>query len=244
MRIGLAGVGHQGRRYLDIVKPSTILVRRTFRAGDGFGGIWQTNSLNDFLDSCDHVIVATPVETHANIIVAALWADKRVLCEKPLCASHEQYEKILDALKFRAHPPGQLTVGYTHLWHPAFEALRAQCERTRPTELRVAFGSERGDLLDWAPHALSAIAALRPLQFLNVMVGREHERYAYPGKRPRASVDALVGADALGHYYASDPSDPPPLTRMVNWWLSGQQDYRSELWRRVEPAVLGLCGGA
>jgi hypothetical protein len=191
-------------------------------------GIGTTNDVEQFLDNCDAVIVATPVESHWNIVCSALDQGKRVLCEKPLCTSFQEFYDIEGAAE-----EGQLTVGYTHLWHPRVEHMRARVERERPGNITVDIFGPNGDAFDWAPHAVAFAAALQPLGGMRLVFGNGLQ----PGRRVRASwlYDDMV--------YESDPCDPPPLTRMVNWWLSGQQDYRSELWRRVEPAVLGLCGG-
>lgn len=225
MRIGLAGVGHQGRRYAAIVRPDVVW-RRLICYPEGP----LAESLDDFLGRCDMVICATSLEAHHDIVCAALERGKRVLCEKPLCSTVHEFKRI----EQRAEP-GQLTVGYTHLWHPEFEEIRAACERRRPAEVRLAFADKHGDLLDWAPHSVAITAALQPTNTLNLIAGREDFR----------ARSLTVAWDSHEIYFdGDDPCDPPPLTRMVNWWLAGTRDYRSELWRRVEPAVLGLCGNA
>lgn len=67
----------------------------------------------------DLVMIATPHDTHADLVVAALEAGKHVFCEKPLAMNEEELDRIEDAL---AASPGQvLQVGFNRRYSPAVQ---------------------------------------------------------------------------------------------------------------------------
>lgn len=45
---------------------------------------------------CDRIIVATPTETHAQVLDYVLLCGKPVLCEKPICTDLEELKGVLD----------------------------------------------------------------------------------------------------------------------------------------------------
>lgn len=69
----------------------------------------------------DIVSICTPPAFHKEIAVAALEADKIVLCEKPLAASVADAEVISLASEASA---GQLHVGFCHRFEPAIVAIK------------------------------------------------------------------------------------------------------------------------
>lgn len=230
LRVGLAGVGRWGRNYVGLVDPVAILRR----SSSSFAERETTTDADEFLRAADLVIVATPVETHADLVCRALEAGKRVLCEKPLCSTWDDFMRIHNAAY--AARPGSLLVGYQHLWHPEFESLRRAARHDVSkvgAPLRyvdVQWGGNRSDMLDWAPHAFSMACALPETREMRIQTGRCQQHCIVQG---------------INHLpYVGGPCNPPPLTRMVHHWLHGTPDYRWDLWRRVEPAVLGLCGSA
>ena len=67
----------------------------------------------------DLVMIATPHDTHADLVVAALEAGKHVFCEKPLAMSEEELDRIEKALD---DAPGQvLQVGFNRRHSPAIQ---------------------------------------------------------------------------------------------------------------------------
>jgi len=67
------------------------------------------------------VVVATPPETHAEIVEAALGAGKHVLCEKPLATTSEDCVRLEHAARAAGRV---LMVGHTYIFNPAVRLLR------------------------------------------------------------------------------------------------------------------------
>jgi len=61
----------------------------------------------------DIVVIATPHDTHASLVVRALDAGKHVFCEKPLALSFEELDAVEAAWR---RNPGQLMVGFNRRW--------------------------------------------------------------------------------------------------------------------------------
>lgn len=56
----------------------------------------STSSLSELLEKCDHVFVATPFDTHYDIVKQALLKGCHVFCEKPLCRTMKQVDELYD----------------------------------------------------------------------------------------------------------------------------------------------------
>ena len=71
------------------------------------------------------VHVLTPNVSHCEISVAALDAGKHVMCEKPMAATVEDAQRMMDAY----HRSGKLfTIGYQNRFRPDSQALKRLCE--------------------------------------------------------------------------------------------------------------------
>jgi len=107
--IGLIGCGNISRAhlrgYLAIPDQATVTavadVHRdvaTERAGQA-GGARVFESYEDLLaEPVDAVDVCLPHHLHADAIIAAAKAGKHILCEKPLCLTLDEAERIADAI--------------------------------------------------------------------------------------------------------------------------------------------------
>ena len=69
----------------------------------------------------DAVIVCTQDQTHAEFIVAALEAGKRVYCEKPLCTTAAQCRQIVSAA---GRSPGEVYVTHNLRYGPIAQKLK------------------------------------------------------------------------------------------------------------------------
>ncbi len=67
------------------------------------------------------VVIATPVHTHYALAKAALQAGKHVLVEKPITASSDQAQELVDLAANRGLV---LMTGHTFVYNPAVEAVR------------------------------------------------------------------------------------------------------------------------
>lgn len=74
----------------------------------------------------DVVIVATPTDTHHEIVVAAARAGKQIICEKPLARTAEQAEAMIDAA---ARAGVKLAVAHVVRYFPDYAAAREMVVR-------------------------------------------------------------------------------------------------------------------
>jgi predicted dehydrogenase len=133
IRIALLGVGRFGRRLLPQLQ-SRFDVAVCCTRGSAASADWlsqhdpdleHTTSLARVLDdpAIEAVVVATPIETHAEIAGAALRAGKHVFVEKPLTDSLVEAQALvvssreLDLVLF---------VGHQYLYHPVLARLRIE----------------------------------------------------------------------------------------------------------------------
>ena len=131
LRLGLAGAGRWGRNYIRTIAslPGVRLSRLASRNPESAGlippGCAVFPDWRDLLDAreLDGLIVATPPATHAEIASAAIAAGLPVLIEKPLTLDLGEARMLLEQAKQR----GSLAIAaHTHLFHPAYRALKAQ----------------------------------------------------------------------------------------------------------------------
>jgi len=69
----------------------------------------------------DAVLIATPTDTHADLIEAAARAGKAILCEKPVSLSVERIEACLPVVEKAGVP---LMIGFNRRFDPNFSALQ------------------------------------------------------------------------------------------------------------------------
>jgi predicted dehydrogenase len=129
LRLGLIGAGRWGRIYIKTIErldgfslvrlvssnpESQELVHKDCHISED----WQDITAADDLDG---VIIAAPPALHAEMTLAAIAASNPVLVEKPLTLDLAEARALLhDAEQQRAI----VHVDHTHLYHPAFRALK------------------------------------------------------------------------------------------------------------------------
>lgn len=74
----------------------------------------------------DVVHVCTPNDSHAEITVASLEADKNVMCEKPMAKTTEEARRMVDAAKRTGK---KLTIGYQNRFRSDSQYLQQVCRR-------------------------------------------------------------------------------------------------------------------
>jgi len=75
--------------------------------------------------SLDIVHVCTPNDTHAEISIAALEADKHVMCEKPMAKTAADARRMVEAAKRTGK---KLTIGYQNRFRSDSQYLKRLCE--------------------------------------------------------------------------------------------------------------------
>ena len=92
--IALIGYGYWGKRLLRYLEEQFNVVSVFGRSLEKEGIF--TNRISDvFVDKVDAVVIATPINTHYEIVEQALKAGKHVLCEKPLSQHSVEVEKLM-----------------------------------------------------------------------------------------------------------------------------------------------------
>ncbi len=72
------------------------------------------------------VVIASPTDTHADLIEASARAGKAIFCEKPLDLDIGRVEKCLDVVR---ETGVALAIGFNRRFDPSFAALRARIDR-------------------------------------------------------------------------------------------------------------------
>jgi predicted dehydrogenase len=146
VRLGLVGLGKHGRRYLDPRNGGLHVM----------SGCGRSDSLPEMLSRVDGVIVATPPDTHRDIVLRCLEAGKDVLCEKPLALTWDDCRAMLDA----ADRAGlRLVVAHQHLWADGFERHMGQQVQHVGTVSGGPSGHDYSPWLDWGSHDVAMTIA-------------------------------------------------------------------------------------
>jgi UDP-2-acetamido-3-amino-2,3-dideoxy-glucuronate N-acetyltransferase len=137
-KIACIGAGYWGknliRNFHDLGALSWVCeVEPTCR--DHYATVYPTVK---FTDSIERVLadpevagiaIATPAETHSELVQRALLSGKDVLVEKPLCLSVEEGRRLV---ALAAEAQRVLMVGHLLWYHPAVLRLKELIERMRP----------------------------------------------------------------------------------------------------------------
>ena len=151
LKIGLVGCGYLGSRHLKHLSSlEGVEVSRIWdqdpvaltRAAENFG-ILPAGSLEDLLSNSDAVDVVTPTATHFEIGRRVLEAGLPLFIEKPLCATGEEGERLVEMADAARLP---IQVGHIERFNPAFRAL--QTLNIRPSFI------EAHRLAPWNPRGI------------------------------------------------------------------------------------------
>ena len=105
------------RDLYEIIAVSTKHPQHCVKAGRSAGANYCTTDYREILNDerIDAVIIATPHNTHARIVIEAIKADKAVFVEKPLALSQEELEKVYEVYKNNQVP---ITVDFNRRFSP------------------------------------------------------------------------------------------------------------------------------
>lgn len=170
-RVGVVGCGYWGKNLvrnmrdlgaLAVVCDATESGRRL--AADIAPGAAIVSTAGEVLSSSvDAVVVATPAETHHDLVMQALAAGKHVFCEKPLATTYTDGAAMVRA----AEDAGRiLMVGHVLEYHPGVERLNALIGEGALGSVRYIYSNrlslgkvrrEENALWSFAPHDIAVI---------------------------------------------------------------------------------------
>ncbi len=123
----------------EIVAFCDIVEERAVKAADEFGtkGAKAYTDYNEMLKDpeIDVVHVCTPNVSHSPITVAAFEAGKHVLCEKPMAATTEDAQKMMDAWEKSGK---KFTIGYQNRFRTDSQMLKRTCDEGKLGEVYFA----------------------------------------------------------------------------------------------------------
>lgn len=130
-RFGIVGTGKRGLTYARALQGAAgaelVSVfdldgeRASVVAGLVPADVDVAGGLEALLDRCDALVIATPDDSHTEIVLAALAAGRAVLCDKPAGISIEQVNAVAKALTAETSVPFDLALVLRH--HPFYRAL-------------------------------------------------------------------------------------------------------------------------
>lgn len=181
LKFGVAGAGVMGRNHARVLSDiRDVEVSAIFdpdaAVSDGVAALYgaQTFTTADAFVAAglDAAVVATPNRTHADLSVALLEAGVHVLVEKPIAATVEDAQRIIDAAKANDRV---LMVGQVERFNPAVEAVKRaiagedvisiQITRVGPFPPRMG---EVGVVIDLAVHDIDIIRHLTDSEITEV----------------------------------------------------------------------------
>jgi len=181
MRIGVIGAGHMGSLHAEKVARLSAEARSLSLAGvadvvaeraRALGGRLEVPGFADnaaLLERCDAVVVAVPTVDHLAVVRLALEAGCDVLVEKPIAATVEEGEALLDAARARRRV---LQVGHLEWFNGALRPIREHIRRPRFVEAhRLGPFAHRATDIDVVRDLM-----IHDLDILQQLLGEEPQR--------------------------------------------------------------------
>lgn len=213
INVGIIGYGYWGpnlvRNFMASSRTRVVAVAdrsapRLDKVSSLYPGIAVTPSAAEVIENpaVDAVVVATPVDTHFDLAMAALKAGKHVLVEKPIASSSEQAARLIDEAQRRGLV---LLVDHTFVYTGAVRKMH-ELVRTEAfgkvryyDSTRVNLGLFQHDvnvLWDLAVHDLSIMShVLAKMPDAVSATGHSH----LPGQPEYAAFLTLFFGDMIGH---------------------------------------------
>ena len=221
VRIGLIGAGRWGQVYLRTLASLQERCRLTHVATSRPEAVSRypqpvtvTPDWRALIRAeCDAVIIATPPAVHAEMVEACLEARKPCIVEKPFCLDSDTAERLSRRVEAAGVP---VLVDHTHLFHPAYAALKRALERSRePIRLimteGMGFGPFRSGvpaLWDWGPHDVSLC--------LDLLGTRPEHVEALGGPEGSDGQPEMVSARLDFHPQGNGEADPAGVSAWVH----------------------------
>ncbi len=126
VRVGVIGCGRIAERHVDAYRRlgvGVVVADQALELAQRFAerfGVDRASRPQDILDNdrIDAIDVCVPTPAHAGLVEAGLDAGKHVFCEKPLCSTVAEWERIEQAHRRSGKA---VMVGYLYRFHPAYQ---------------------------------------------------------------------------------------------------------------------------
>ena len=146
LRIGVVGYGNRGSVAREAHRPGAgsvvvALCDLSERSRDEFRETFPDATVTDSLDELlaldlDAVMVLTPDDQHAAVVIPALEAGVAVFCEKPLAISIDDCDRILEAAR---RTGSRLYVGHNMRHMPVITLMRGLIQEGRIGEVKAVW---------------------------------------------------------------------------------------------------------
>lgn len=170
LKLGLVGVGRWGQRFIKTAEniegvDIKWVASRSLKNGYYQERIKVISDWHDFATlDIDGAIIATPPDTHAEILESFIVSGIPSLVEKPLCLDIGTANHLNELSTLKKVP---VLVDHTQLFQPAFEALHKRATQLGSVRYvrseGMGMGPFRSDvpvLWDWSPHDISMCLTL------------------------------------------------------------------------------------
>ncbi len=256
MRVAVIGAGRMGQLHARLLASTQAVgelvvadadADRAKAVADGLGADAVADPM-DALDRADAAVIATPAQTHADLVKAAVRRGCPVLCEKPLA---ESLDATIDLADYVTGSGVLVKVGFQRRFDRGYRAARAAVAENRLGRLYLIRlqvtepglpPSPKTDLLrNTAIHDFDLVRWLSGDEVVSVYAdGAQRDRNAFD---PRLDPDTIVASLTLagGALAAVTVSRLSPLGYDVRAELVGSRDHVAVGWtgrtpvRSVEP---------
>jgi len=170
LKIGVLGVGHLGKIHLNCIKmiDNYELVgfydpdREIAAAAEEEYKLKSFDSIESLIDAADVVDIVTPTISHFSCAVEAIRKSKHVFIEKPIAATPEEAEKLIE---LASEANVKVQVGHVERFNPAFTAAASAIHKPMFIEChRLAQFNPRGTdvpvVLDLMIHDIDIILSV------------------------------------------------------------------------------------
>ena len=153
------------------------------------------------------IVVATPAETHYELVKRALLAGKDVFVEKPMALTYEQGRELVQLAHARSR---MLLVGHVLEYHPAIVKLQEMIDQGELGRIRYIYSNrlslgkirrEENILWSFAPHDIAVILCLTGS--LPFQVSATGGAYVQPNIADVTVTNMLFDNDVRAHIFVS-----------------------------------------
>ncbi len=174
MKVGIIGYGYIGK--LHHIKLKELGIDEIYVYDINYenlkyaekNGAKIVNTLEEFR-RCDKVIVATPTDTHYDVLKKIIYFNLDILCEKPCCKNIKEYLKIY---KLASNKENSFFIGYTEFFNPIIDRIKKIVDKLKIYAIEfIRIGPKPTDryldpspIRDLIPHDLAVMDKLFGLE--------------------------------------------------------------------------------